>query len=153
MLKLKLIFAISILLFLMTSCNEKNTDEDIQENVTKQLKDNKKYTGVNFTVKDKVVTLTGMCEGDNCAADIEIKVNNINGVEKVINNTTSNNSTDFTLRTSVQSIIIKYPGVQADVADGNVVLRGNIDGVILPNLMSNLAALHPKKIDNQLLIK
>lgn len=153
MFKSKPLFAIAILLSVAVSCNNKPDDKQIQDNVTKQLQDNKNYAGVNSTVKDGTVILTGMCEGDNCAADIEKNVKDINGVKNVENNIAKDNSTDLTMRTSLQSIITKYPGVQADVADGVVVLRGNIDRDNLQALMSDLSTLHPKKIDNQLVVK
>ncbi len=151
--RVKPLLAIALLLITVVSCNNKPDDKQIQENVTKQLQDNKNYAGVNSNVKDGVVTLNGMCEGDNCAADIENNIKNVNGVQKVENNITKDNSTDMTMRTSVQSIITKYPGVQADVAGGAIVLRGNIDRDNLQALMSDLGALHPEKIDNQLVVK
>lgn len=123
----------------MVSCNDRPSDEDIQDNVIKQLKDNKNYAGVNSTIKDGVVTLTGICEGD-----IEKNIKDVSGVQIVENNIAKDNSTDLTLRTSVQSIVTKYPGVQADVAAGVVVLRGNIDRDNLQSLMSDLDLLHPK---------
>ncbi len=153
MFKLKPFFAIALLLIVTVSCNDKPNDKEVQDNVTKQLKDNKNYAGVNSTVKDGVVTLTGTCEGDNCAADIEKNIKDVSGVQKVENNIAKDNSTDLTLRTYVQSIITKYPGVQVDVAAGVVVLRGNIDRDNLQSLMSDLGSLHPDKIDNQLVVK
>ncbi len=117
------------------------------------MQDNKNYAGVNPAVKDGTVTLTGMCEGDNCAADIENNIKNINGIQKVENNITKDNSTDMTRRTSMQSIITKYAGVQADVAGGVIVLRSNIDRDNLQSLMSDLGSLHSEKIDNQLVVK
>lgn len=68
-----------------------------------------------------------MCEGDNCAADIEKNIKQINGVQKVENSIVKDNSSEMTIRTSVQSIITKYPGVQADVVSGSITLRGSID--------------------------
>ncbi len=153
MFKLKPLFAIALLLSVAVSCNNKPDDEQIQDNVTKQLQDNKNYAGVNSNVKDGTVTLTGMCEGDNCAADIEKNIKGIDGVKGVVNSIVKDNSTDMTLRTSVQSIITKYPGVQADVSAGSITLRGNIDRDNLQSLMSDLGALHPAKIDNQLVVK
>ncbi|MEO7802282.1 MAG: BON domain-containing protein [Ginsengibacter sp.] len=153
MFKLKPFFAVALLVLVTVSCKDEPNDKEIQDNVTKQLKDDKNYAGVNSTVEDGVVRLTGMCEGDNCAADIEKNIKNVNGVQKVENNIVKDNTTDLTLRTSVQSIITKYPGVQADVAAGVVVLRGSIDRTNLQPLMSDLGTLHPKKIDNQLVIK
>ncbi len=144
--------AIVLLMITAVSCNNKPDDKQIQENVSKQLQENKNYTGVNAAVKDGTVTLSGTCEGDNCATDIENNIKTVDGVQKVENNITDN-STDMTLRTSVQSIITKYPGVQADVAAGVVVLRGNIERDNLQALMADLSAVHPEKIDNQLLVK
>ena len=151
--KIKQLFQVALLMLFAISCNDKPSDKEIQDNVTKQLQDNKNYAGVNSAVKDGVVTLSGMCEGNNCAADIETKIKEVNGVEKVENTIAKDNSTDLTMRTSVQSIITKYPGVQADVAAGTIVLRGNIDRDNLQALMSDLSNLHPAKIDNQLVVK
>lgn len=153
MLNIKPIFVIAVLLSVMVSCNNKPDDKQIQDNVTKQLQDNKNYAGVNSSVKEGVVTLTGMCEGDNCVTDIEKKIKAVDGVTKVENNIVKDNSTDMTMRTSIQTIIRKYPGVQANLAAGVIVLRGDIDRDNLQSLMSELSALHPEKIDNQLVVK
>ncbi len=153
MLNIKPIFVIAVLLSVMVSCNNKPDDKQIQDNVTKQLQNNKNYAGVNSSVKEGVVTLTGMCEGDNCVTDIEKNIKAVDGVTKVENNIVKDNSTDMTMRTSIQTIITKYPGVQADVAAGVIVLRGDIDRDNLQSLMSELSALHPEKIDNQLVVK
>lgn len=142
-----------LLLSVVTSCNSKPDDNEIQENVKKQLQDNKNYAGVNSSVKGGTVTLTGICEGDNCATDIEKIIKEINGVTKVENSIAKDNSTDLTLRTSVLSIIAKYPTVQADVTAGSITLRGSIDKTNLESLMNDLNTLHPEKIDNQLLVK
>ena len=153
MFKLKPLIAIALLLSMAVSCNNQPNDKKIQDNVTQQLQENKNYAGVNSSVKDGVVTLTGMCEGDNCAADIEKNIKEVDGVKKVENKIVKDNSTDLTMRTSVLSIITKYPGVQADVSSGVITLRGSIDRDSLQSLMSDLTTLHPEKIDNQLVVK
>jgi hypothetical protein len=153
MLNIKSIFVIAILLLVFVSCNNETDDKKIQDNITKILQDNKNYAGVISSVENGVVTLTGMCEGDNCADTIEKKILDVNGVNKVENNIVIDNSTDMTMRTSVQTIITKYPGVQADVVEKVIVLRGVIDRDNLQSLMSDLEALHPQKIDNQLVVK
>ncbi len=150
--KLSLV-TIAIVLIPLLSCNSHPDEQEIQDHVTQQLQANKDYTGVKSTVKDGIVTLTGTCVGANCAADIAQNIKGINGVQKVENNITRDNSTDLTMRTSVQSILIKYPGVQADVAAGVIVLRGSIARDSLHSLMTDLGLLHPKKIDNQMVVK
>ena len=153
MFKLKPFIAIAFIIISAVSCNKKPNDKEIQDNVTKALQSNQNYATVNSTVKNGTVTLTGMCKGENCAADIEKNIKDVSGVQKVENNISKDESTDLTMRTSVQSILTKYSGVQADVANGVIVLRGTIDRGNLQSLMSELSSLHPDKIDNQLLVK
>lgn len=146
-------FATVLLLVLAMSCNNKPNDKEIQDSVTKQLQSNKNYAGVNSTVKDGVVTLSGTCEGNNCPVEVQDKIKEENGVKKVENTVIKDNSTDLTMRTSVQDIVSKYPGVQADVTSGVIVLRGTIEKDNLQSLMSDLNTLHPEKIDNQLVVR
>ncbi len=143
-------FAIAI----SSSCNNKRSDAEVQQSIKEQLRSNQGYRGVNAVVKDGVVTLTGQCEGENCAQAIMEKVKRIEGVNKIENNIAqADTGIDYTLRTSVQSIISKYEGIQADVAAGVVVLRGSIQRSQLQPLMAELNTLEAKKIDNQLAVK
>ena len=74
------------------------------------------------------------------------------------NKTTENNkpveiSSDETLRSSVKDVVKAYDGVEADVKDGVVTLRGNIRQEQLQALIMKVQELKPKKVDNQLVIK
>lgn len=145
--------ALFVSLFQLTACNNEPKDADIEKNITDTLAANN-FANVTATVKDGDVVLTGSCEGENCKSQIEEKVKSVEGVEEVENNITeSMDQTDFTLRTSVQTIISKYEGVQADVANGEVTLRGSINRDQLQPLMAELNTLQPKKVDNQLAVK
>src|SRR5688572_1105522 len=62
-------------------------------------------------------------------------------------------SSDATLRVSVDNVIKEYEGVQADIKDGVVTLRGNIKQSDLQNLIMKIQELKPKKVENQLVIK
>lgn len=141
-----------IILFFMSACGG-HSDKDIQENVDKQLQQNADLKGISATVKDGVVTLTGNCTSDNCDSLATQQVKGVDGVKSVDNQIQKQVTTDVTLRTSVQSIVSKYDGVQADVAGGVVVLRGSIEKSQLDPMMNELQALKPKKLDNQLAIK
>ncbi|MBD0297628.1 MAG: BON domain-containing protein [Flavisolibacter sp.] len=150
------IFFLMALFFLSTgnSCNKKKSDTEIQQTINEQLQTDQGYKNVSATVKDGVATLTGTCAGENCEQAIAEKVKGIEGVDQVENNITREDTgIDYTLRTSVQSIISKYEGVQADVAGGVVVLRGSIQRSQLQPLMAELSTLKAKKIDNQLAVK
>ena len=62
-------------------------------------------------------------------------------------------SSDATLRSSVNDVIKEYNGVEADVKDGVVTLRGNIKQDQLQPLIDKVHGLKPKKVENQLVIK
>lgn len=137
-----------------TSCNNKPNDAELQQSVNTTLKNNDNYKGVTASVDKGVITLNGSCVGENCSTDIEKKIKEDKNVDSVINNIQQSPSpTDLTLRTSVQTLITNYPGVEADVANGVVVLRGSITRDNLTGLMDSISALHPAKIDNQMVVK
>jgi osmotically-inducible protein OsmY len=152
---LRLVLPVAILL--AASCGGRSDEKiqsDVQEKMQANAGNNSMYKNVTATVKDGVVQLSGECEGSNCADSAAMLVKNIDGVKNVTNNVKqAQTGTDLTLRTSVQTIISKYQGVQADVATGVVVLRGSIQRDQLQPLMNELHALQPKKIDNQLAIQ
>ncbi len=153
MIKLKLVFAALPMLLLSAACNNKPDDAEIQKNVTEHLQQNNEYSGINASVSEGIVTLDGNCEGENCGETIAANVKDIEGVDSVTNNIKSFIETDLTLRTTVQSIISKYPGVEADVAMGQIVLRGSISRDQIQLLMNELKVLDAKQIDNQLAIQ
>ena len=144
--------------FFITSCTERRSDGQIQQDVVQMLSadqnNRQAYANVTTTVNEGVVTLDGQCEGDNCGDSVTAKINEVVGVKSVINNLQQiDTPTDYTLRTSVQSIISKYQGVQADVAGGIVVLRGTIQREQIQPLINELSTLKAKKLDNQLAIQ
>jgi len=140
------------LLFFLSSCGGPS-DKDLQDKVSKALQTNTDFKGVTNVVKDGAVTLSGNCMGNGCDSLAEQEVKKIEGVKSVNNQIQHEATTDLTLRTSVQSIISRYEGVQADVAAGVVVLRGTIEKKQIEPLMNELQVLKPKKLDNQLAVK
>ncbi len=145
-------FLVGIFLLLMCACNDSVSDADLQEQITADLHANEKFKAVEISVVNGAVSLTGTCDGENCADEAGDQVKDMDGV-KSLDNQVKRRETDLTMRSSVQSIISKYQGVQADVAAGVIVLRGSIVKDQLQPLMTELEALRPQKIDNQLAIK
>lgn len=60
---------------------------------------------------------------------------------------------DNDLTTGIKAATKDFPGVKADVNNGEITLTGQIQRSKLPNLMMALNSLKPKKINNQLTIK
>ena len=73
------------------------------------------------------------------------------------NKTNDNNkveiSSDETLRSSAKDVVKAYDGVEVDVKDGVVTLRGNIKQDQLQSLIQKVQELKPRKVENQLVIK
>jgi hyperosmotically inducible periplasmic protein len=141
----------------LPACKNENKDADIQTAFTKKTQSDPNLAGVNATVTDGVVTLTGSCADDNCRTNAEKSVKEIDGVKSVVNNIQIAQvqvTDDAPLRSSAAQVVQKYEGVQADVSGGVITLRGTVaDREKLQQLMMDLNALRPKRIDNQLVIK
>ena len=57
------------------------------------------------------------------------------------------------LKIAIRNVISKYPGVKADVNDGEVILTGKIEGKRLQYLITEINTQMPKKVTNQLSVK
>ncbi len=140
----------------LPSCKAKNKDAEISSAVQSKTQTDASFAGVTASVTDGVVTLSGQCNDDNCKTNAEQSVKAIDGVKKVVNNITVTPvviSGDNALNSDVATVTAKYPGVQADVNNGVVTLRGELKRASLQQLMMDLNALNPKKIENQLVLK
>lgn len=60
---------------------------------------------------------------------------------------------DTALQAGVRDATKDYPGVKADVNNGEITLTGEIKRSKLADLMMSLNSLKPRKINNQLTIK
>jgi osmotically-inducible protein OsmY len=140
----------------LQSCKGKNKDADISAAIQAKTQSDASFAGVNATVNEGVVTLTGQCNDDNCKTNAENAVKDMDGVKKVVNNITVVPvaiAPDNSLNSGVERITARYSGVQADVNDGVITLRGQLKRDSLQQLMMDLNALQPKKIENQLVLK
>lgn len=139
------------------SCKSKNRDGEIQTAFNSKTQSDPNLAGVSATVVDGTVTLTGSCANEACRTNAEKAVKEIDGVKKVVNNIQVSEvqvTDDAPLRSSTEQVTGKYSGVQADVSGGVVTLRGTINNrEDLQQLMMELNALHPKRVENQLVIK
>ena len=144
-------------LFVIPSCKSKNRDGDIQTAFNSRAQTDPNLAGVSATVVDGTVTLTGTCADESCRSNAEKSVKEIDGVKKVVNNIQVAQvqiTDDAPLRSSTEQVVSKYAGVQADVSGGVITLRGTVeDRDKLQQLMSELQALRPKNVQNQLVIK
>jgi hyperosmotically inducible periplasmic protein len=149
-------FLILLFSFQIQSCKQKNNDSEIQTAITAKTQTDPSLAGVSASVMDGVVTLSGQCNDAPCKANAEQAVKDIKGVKRVVNNINVAPvviTADDPLKASVDQTLANYPGVQADVQNGVITLRGEIKRDRVQQLMMDLNALKPKNIENQLVIK
>ena len=151
-----LLLILGLISFQMQSCKG-NRDVDIQNAIASETQNNPNLAGVSAIVVNGVVTLTGQCEDEDCRKSAEKAVKKIDGVKDITNNITVTSSVtirpDEELREDAEKIISKYKNVQAGVSNGIITLRGEVKKDKLPELMMALSDLHPKRIENQLVVK
>ena len=148
---------LSLLSLQMQSCKGENKDAGIQTSIASKTTTDPNLAAVSATVVEGTVTLTGQCKDDGSRQRAEKVVKDIDGVKKVINNIvvtpTIVVASDKDLKEGVQHVMSDYRNVRADVSNGIITLRGEIRQNKVQQLMMNLNALRPKRIDNELLIK
>jgi hyperosmotically inducible periplasmic protein len=144
---------------MFTACNNGPKDSKIQDDFTAKAEQNPQLRTISATVKEGVLTLTGACPDEACRTSAEQAAREVKGVKNVVNNITVSQTApvviadDATLDKAVDDIVDKYDDVDASVQNGEVTLRGSIKRDQLQQLMMDLNAANPKKINNQLTIK
>ena len=144
---------------IVTSCNNKTKDSDIQASFNDKARTDASLANVSATVNEGVVTLSGNCPDQNCSVQAENTAKGIKGVKSVVNNITVGSNApvvianDASLKNSVDAVVAKYPGVTADISGGIVTLRGNIKRDDMQRLMPEIHATNPKKVENQLTVQ
>ncbi|GEO12272.1 BON domain-containing protein [Segetibacter aerophilus] len=140
--------------FITVACGGGNNDAAIQTKISSITQTNQELQSVSATVSKGVVTLIGNCKTERDRERAEKAVERIDDVKDVINNITVTGKVDFTadndLRDGAAKILKKYKRVQAQVDNGIITLRGNVDKDDLQQLMLDLNGLRPRRIDNQL---
>ncbi len=143
----------------ITSCNNQPKDSKIQDDFKDKVKENPQLRTLTVSVNEGVLTLGGQCPDETCRSSAEQAAREVKGVKNVVNNITVTQTApvviadDATLDDAVEKVTDKYKDVDADVENGEITLRGSIQRDQLQQLMMDLNALKPKKINNQLTLK
>lgn len=144
----------------LISC--KPNDADIEKAIREKLSD---ATTVQVSVHEGVATITGTCEDEIFKKNIEKSVRATKGVKSVVNTcelaranqepaaATVIINSDADLDKSIHKVVDAYDGVSATVVGGVVTLSGEIKKDKLQPLMQSIQELHPKKVDNKLIVK
>ena len=145
----------------LVSCKGNVSDADIQTEVNNKLSD-EGGNGLTASVSGGVVTISGSCKDEECKRECAEEVKEVKGVKSVVNNISVaaaepaapvTVTADAPLQEAVNDVVKGYKDVKAEVKDGVVTLRGEIERSKLQDLMVAVNGLKPRKVENQLSIK
>lgn len=143
------------LLFLCLGCSQSAKDRDIRELITNQIKEEVAIDGVSVSVSNSVVTLGGTCLSDQDRAKAESIARRTAGVKEVVNQIAvapGAGNGDRLLKQAVDSVLKKYPTVQAAVRDSVIFLQGTIGSKKAQKLFNALQRLNARGLSNELVI-
>lgn len=146
---LLLVFAVAL-----GSCSQAGKDKDIKGNLAVTAKEEIGFAGVKYVVADGVVHLSGFCPSEQMKMEVADQVEKLTGVKGVVNNIEVAPvvlTADLDLKQSVDSVLMDYARVQADVADSIVFLQGEVKREQAQNLLKAISSLNPKSIQSNVI--
>jgi osmotically-inducible protein OsmY len=150
-------FMLFLISFQLVSCGGDNNDANIQTQITSLTQTTPELETISASVSKGVVTLVGQCRSEKDRERAEKAIKNIDDVKNVINNVTVTDNIvvtpDNQLRDGATNALKKYKHVQSSVSNGVITVRGSLDKDDLSQLIMDLNALKPKRIDNQLVVE
>jgi osmotically-inducible protein OsmY len=139
------------------ACGGGNHDAAIQTKISAITPGTPELENVSATVLKGVVTLVGQCKNDKDRERAEKAIKKIDDVKEVINNITVTPdiivTSDKELKEQTSKVVKKYKHVRADVNEGVITLRGEVDKNDLQQLISDLNSLRPRRVENQLVVE
>lgn len=144
-----------ILILGMAGCSQQTKDKGIKQIIGTTAKEEIAFANINYSVADGVVTLSGNCATEKERSKIERTVKETAGVKDVINSIVVSPvvlTGEHLLKQAVDSVLMKYPTVNAVVQDSIIYLQGQVRNKDAEKIVTGLQALGAKGLTNQLLI-
>jgi hyperosmotically inducible periplasmic protein len=143
-----LVLVVSVLFF---GCKSK--DKDIKQSIAVGTKEELMFAGVNYTVRNGVVTLTGNCPGEELKNKMIKRVLSTSGVKNVVDRVAIGPvvlDQDFVLKQKVDSVLSRYAGAASSVKNGVVYLSGDVKKAEAEKLLQSLNKLPLGSIVNNI---
>jgi hyperosmotically inducible periplasmic protein len=137
--------------FLLGSCTP--ADSTIKADLVTKAESEKDFAGVRMRVDKGAVTVSGECATEKSKSTVETTVKGVYGVKNVINNIAVAPvviGTDQLLKQGVDSVLKKYPNVEAVTKDSIVYLEGKVPDDQVLKLKAEINTLKPKMVDARL---
>ncbi len=127
-------------------CNQGSQDRDIRGAIAAKTKTDIHFAGVQYTVKDGVVTLVGTCPTLKAKEQVLKTLRGIRVIKDVKDELRiAPLVLDSTLvfRQAVDSVLARYPYVLAKVSDSAIALQGEVMSGELAGLAKALKQVNP----------
>jgi osmotically-inducible protein OsmY len=137
------------------ACNPYERDRQIKIDISAKAKNDVNFAGVNFTVKNGIVTLSGNCPTSKSQAEVNQALKTIHILDSIndkikISPVTLGSS--LAMKRSVDSVLANYPAVNAAVTDTSVVLMGSLKSKESTKLMDDINKINTGTTVNRLTI-
>jgi osmotically-inducible protein OsmY len=137
----------------ISSCNMVDRDKEIKIDIASKAKSDVNFAGVNFTVYDSKVILTGKCPTLKSRAGIDQAMKTIHVLKSVDNRIEIAPVTlgaSFAVKQAVDSVLASYPRVIAEVTDSAVVLIGIVKKQDSGKLLADIRKIAGRTMINQM---
>lgn len=144
-------FVFTWLLLLFAGCSQAIKDRDVKSTIASRAKQEIAFAGVNYTVQNGLVILTGNCPTEKEKTKVEGAVKQTAGVKDVVSQILIAPvvlNSDFPLKQAADSVLQKYATVQATVKDSIVAVEGTVQNEKVGELINALQSLKPKGLIN-----
>ena len=144
------------LVIFLTGCSQQKKDREIKADITAKAKSEIAFAGVNYTVSNGIVDVTGVCPSAKERDKVESAVRRIAGVKEVKNSIAIGPvvlDADFSLKQSVDSLLMNYNLAGASVENSNVILTGSVPEKDLQKILNGLKKLPVAGVVNQLAVQ
>jgi hypothetical protein len=134
-----------------SSCG--NKDAQLKADISSKAKTEINFAGVDYTVRQGVAELTGVCPTEDARKKVEEKVKKIAGIKEVRNNIVVGSlllNADLLLKQTVNDKIKSYPDVQALVQDSVIEVSGVVKQGDKDKILKDLSSLHPRAVEDRL---
>jgi hypothetical protein len=152
--QLSIQISLLMIISMVVGCSQQSKDKDIKADLATKAQDEVAFAGVNYTVKNGTVYLSGNCPSLNAKEKVQSTVKDLAGVKNVEDSLQIAAvilDENFWVRRSVDSLLKDYPRATAQMSGDTVMLIGSVQKNELPKIMDKLKAIPARSVNNLLL--
>jgi 6-phosphofructokinase len=119
------------LMLVLGGCSQYERDRQIKADITIKAKNDVNFAGLQYTVKDGIVRLTGKCPNEKSHLLVKQLLQSIHVIDSIddqVKIMPVELGAHFAIKLSVDSILAVHPQMKAEITDTTVVVTGRAHG-------------------------